>query len=68
MSRKTDISANALKEAILRFVRVGGASIISFILLGLAGMAQVPEVLLATAVIVALDKYFRDKGFYGGRS
>jgi hypothetical protein len=53
------------KETILRFIRVGGAGIIAWTLLMLSGLAQTPEIVLATAIIVALDKYCRDQGIYG---
>ncbi len=50
---------------IKRFIRTAGAGIFAFLLMGLAGMQQTPEVLLVTAVLVALDKYFRAIGLYG---
>ena len=53
---------SAAKEAIYRFLRVSGAGIIAVVLMILAGMTPGPEIVLAIAVLTALDKYMRDKG------
>lgn len=62
--KNTKMTVNEAKEAVLRFVRVFGAGIIATALLILVGLPQGAEVVLLTAVLAAVDKYFRDKQIY----
>jgi hypothetical protein len=63
MSRKTNISKSELKDAAIRFIRVAGAGAIA-LLISMVAPLNTPESLLVVAVLVSVDKYFRDKGFY----
>jgi hypothetical protein len=62
--KQTKMSVNEAKEAVKTFIKMFGAGIIAFVLLILAGMGNAPEVILLTAILIAVNQYFKNKGFY----
>jgi hypothetical protein len=64
---KTQVTAvdfTPVVNAVKRFLRTFGAGIIAVGLTILAGLGVTPLTILLTAILVAVDKYLRDVGFY----
>lgn len=63
MAKNTKFEFRPSINALWRFIRVSGAGVIAF-LIGVLAPLNTAESLLIVALLVALDKYFRDKGIY----
>ena len=61
---KTKMNTNELVDAIMSFVKISGAGIVAFMLLFLANLPVSAEQIFLLAVLVAVDRYCKDKGYY----
>ena len=64
MKRNTKMSVSEGMEAVKQFFKTFGAGIVAFAILFVAGLPVSAEQVLLMALLVALDKYFKDKGIY----
>lgn len=62
--KQTKMTVSEAREAVKEFIKVFGAGIIALVLMILAGMGSSPGIVLVTAILIALDKYFKEKGIY----